>query len=144
MTSPRILWRECFQKCFVWWFALSLLNPCGIDVDHLLLSPADNREVTGKLLLDIWEKDLDTTKLRGCFTVPRNFVKSELCRILEKCGTLGRRMTTPLTLMSRGTQRICSSLYLFPRGILLAEKNTGVPMSWLGNLLLVEVLPGNY
>ena len=47
---------------------------------------------------------------------------------------------------SRGTQRICSSLYLFPRGILLAGKNTGtgVPMSWLGNLLLIEVLPGNY
>ena len=36
----------------------------------------------------------------------------------------------------RVTQRICSSLYLFPRGILLAGKNTGVPMSWLGNLLL--------
>ena len=44
----------------------------------------------------------------------------------------------------RGTQRICSSLYLFPRGILLAGKNTGVPMSWLGNLLLIEVLAGNY
>ena len=44
----------------------------------------------------------------------------------------------------RGTQRICSSHYLFPRGILLAGKNTGVSMSWLGNLLLIEVLPGNY
>ena len=44
----------------------------------------------------------------------------------------------------RGTQRICSSLYLFPRGILLAGKNTGVPISWLGNLVLIEVLAGNY
>ena len=36
----------------------------------------------------------------------------------------------------RGTQRICSSHYLFPRGILLAGKNTGVSMSWLGNLVI--------
>ena len=36
----------------------------------------------------------------------------------------------------RGTQRICSSHYLFPRGILLAGKNTGVSMSWLGNFVI--------
>ena len=38
----------------------------------------------------------------------------------------------------RGTQRICSSLYLFSRGILLAGKIVGFPMSWLGNLLLLK------
>ena len=38
--------------------------------------------------------------------------------------------------MNRGTQRICSSHYLFPRGILLAGKNTGVSMSWLGNFVI--------
>ena len=37
---------------------------------------------------------------------------------------------------SGGTQRICSSHYLFPRGILLAGKNTGVSMSWLGNFVI--------
>ena len=37
---------------------------------------------------------------------------------------------------NRGTQRICSSHYLFPRGILLAGKNTGVSMSWLGNFVI--------
>ena len=45
----------------------------------------------------------------------------------------------PLLKMSvpfRGTQRICSSIYLFPRGILLAGKNTGVSMSWLGNFVI--------
>ena len=36
----------------------------------------------------------------------------------------------------RGTQRICSSHYLFPRGIFLAGKNTGVSMSWLGNFVI--------
>ena len=36
----------------------------------------------------------------------------------------------------RGTQRICSSHYLFPKGILLAGKNTGVLMSWLGNFVI--------
>ena len=36
----------------------------------------------------------------------------------------------------RGTQRICSSHYLFPRGILLAGKNTGFSMSWLGNFVI--------
>ena len=36
----------------------------------------------------------------------------------------------------RGTQRICSSHYLFPRVILLAGKNTGVSMSWLGNFVI--------
>ena len=36
----------------------------------------------------------------------------------------------------RGTQRIYSSHYLFPRGILLAGKNTGVSMSWLGNFVI--------
>ena len=45
----------------------------------------------------------------------------------------------------RGTQRICSSHYLFPKGILLAGKNTGVSMSWLGNFVIdKKVLPGNY
>ena len=44
----------------------------------------------------------------------------------------------------RGTQRICSSLYLFPIGILLAGKILGVLMSWLGNFLLLEALAGNY
>ena len=38
--------------------------------------------------------------------------------------------------VNRGTQRICSSHYLFPRGILLAGKNTGVLMSWLGNFVI--------
>ena len=37
---------------------------------------------------------------------------------------------------NRGTQRICSSHYLFPRGILLAGKNTGVSISWLGNFVI--------
>ena len=37
---------------------------------------------------------------------------------------------------SRGTQRICSSHYLFPTGILLAGKNRGVSMSWLGNFVI--------
>ena len=36
----------------------------------------------------------------------------------------------------RGTQRICSPHYLFPREILLAGKNTGVSMSWLGNFVI--------
>ena len=36
----------------------------------------------------------------------------------------------------RGTQRICSSHYLFPRGILLAGKNTGVSMRRLGNFVI--------
>ena len=45
---------------------------------------------------------------------------------------------------SRGTQRICSSLYLFPIGILLAGKILGVPLRWLGNFLLLEALAGNY
>ena len=36
----------------------------------------------------------------------------------------------------RGTQRICSSHYLFPRGILLAGKNTGVSISWLANFVI--------
>ena len=35
-----------------------------------------------------------------------------------------------------GTQRIGSSQYLFARGILLAGKNTGVSMSWLGNFVI--------
>ena len=39
-------------------------------------------------------------------------------------------------LIRRGTQRICSSHYLFPRGILLAGKNTGVSISWLGNFVI--------
>ena len=39
---------------------------------------------------------------------------------------------------------ICSSLYLFPIGILLAGKILGVPLRWLGNFLLLEALAGNY
>ena len=49
---------------------------------------------------------------------------------------LGKYLT--LSNRFRGTQRICSSLYLFPRGILLAGKVVGVPMSWLGNLSLLK------
>ena len=41
-----------------------------------------------------------------------------------------------MAIFCRGTQRICSSHYLFPRGILLAGKNTGVSMSWLGNFVI--------
>ena len=41
----------------------------------------------------------------------------------------------------RGTQRICSSHYLFPRGILLAGKNSGVSMSWLGNFVIDRGFP---
>ena len=41
--------------------------------------------------------------------------------------------------LCRGTQRICSSHYLFPRGILLAGKNVGVSMSWLGNVVIDRV-----
>ena len=44
----------------------------------------------------------------------------------------------------RGTQRaVCSSLHLFPTGILLAGKIVGVPMSWLGNCLLLKASAWN-
>ena len=44
--------------------------------------------------------------------------------------------TPPNNSIYRGTQRICSSHYLFPRGISLAGKNTGVSISWLGNFVI--------
>ena len=49
---------------------------------------------------------------------------------------VGRGIWYKKEAVCRGTQRICSSHYLFPRGILLAGKNTGVLMSWLGNFVI--------
>ena len=52
---------------------------------------------------------------------------------------LSLKKTNPIFLRvetSGATQRIYSSHYLFPRGILLAGKNTGVSMSWLGNFVI--------
>ena len=56
-------------------------------------------------------------------------IQCKLSLYLKKAGLASRNIV-------RGTQRICSSHYLFPREILLAGKNTGVSMSWLGNFVI--------
>ena len=69
---------------------------------------------------------------------------SVIAKEKESINNQQSEFTNTSTKRYRGTQRICSSLYLFPIGILLAGKILGVLMSWLGNFLLLEALAGNY
>ena len=62
-------------------------------------------------------------------------LSNQFYRLLRSHQPSSSLLSSQITI-GRGTQRICSSHYLFPRGILLAGKNTGVSMSWLGNFVI--------